>query len=198
MIIFDHKIELKFLSCYNVNVMKQYTFNLSVFLFSWFMALEFNFNSDTSCLGECSWPGWMLRSFFYTKERILRSLKFSFVCGRPGSLVFLSSAVFSFFLRMYQIVALATPKVSTVCLISWFCFFSPTMASPVSISTTLEHRFKKFLWTSAKCKFKTLNQLQNFYQVILSWNNERTVLILPWNLSPVSCQNASEPKWDYV
>ncbi len=58
----------------------------------------------------------VVKGFFFTMERILRSSTTVVIRGRPGLFMLLSSPVQSFFLRMYQTVDLATPNVPAISL----------------------------------------------------------------------------------
>ncbi len=69
----------------------------------------------------------VVKGFFFTMERILRSSTTVVLRGRPGLFMFLSSPVRSFILRMYQTVDLAAPNVPALSLMDLFCFWSLTI-----------------------------------------------------------------------
>ncbi len=72
-----------------------------LYLLWWSLLLIVDFDSDTST----SWRvlfSWLdvVKGFFFTMERNLRSSPTIFLCGRPGLFMLLSSLVCSFLLRM--------------------------------------------------------------------------------------------------
>lgn len=80
----------------------------------------------------------VVRLFFFAKERILPSATLDVFRGLPGLLMLQSLPVHSFFLRMYQIVDLATPNALAISLRDLFSFFSAMMASFTGIDSSLD------------------------------------------------------------
>ncbi len=83
--------------------------------------VDFDSNTTTSWRVFFSWLD-VVKGFFFIMERILQSFTTVVLCGRPGLFMLLRSLVhcFSFFLRMYQTVDLATPNIPQS--LWWICF----------------------------------------------------------------------------
>ena len=113
---------------------------------------------------ECSVLARYCERFFFTEKRIqqLSSL-----------LELLSSPVHSSFLRMYQIVNLAAPKVSAICLIAVFCFFSLMEASIICIEHILKHILNVPM-NGYQMQSQHLEPTPDLYLLIMSLNNEGT------------------------
>lgn len=92
-----------------------------LYLLWWSLPLIVNFDTDTPTCWRVFliWPT-VVKGFFFTRESILLSSTTVVFRGLRGLLVFLSSPVRSFFLRMYQIVDLATPNVFSISLMGFF------------------------------------------------------------------------------
>lgn len=54
-------------------------------------------------------------------------------------------------------------------------------------------QYKYYIYIYIPCKFNSCNQLQVFYPLNLSWNNEGTSLTWAWNCSLASCPINFEP-----
>ncbi len=90
-----------------------------LYLLWWSLLLIVDFYSDTSA----SWRvffSWLdvVKGFFFTMERILRSSTTVVLRGRPGLFMFRNSPVRAFSLRMYQTVDLAAPNVPAISLMN--------------------------------------------------------------------------------
>ena len=99
-------------------------------LHSWKRLLSVDFHNDTPTFSRVFLTClYVLKCFFFAKEKILPSFTLVVCCVLPGCLMLLTSPVHSFFLRMYQNVGFATPKYFAISLIDLFCFYSLVMAS---------------------------------------------------------------------
>ncbi|MEE6518290.1 hypothetical protein FKM82_029206 [Ascaphus truei] len=67
----------------------------------------------------------VVKGFFITMERILRSSTTAVLRGHPSLFVLQSSPVRSFFLRKYQTVDLAAPNVPAISLVDFLFFLQP-------------------------------------------------------------------------
>ncbi|MEE6527481.1 hypothetical protein FKM82_028883 [Ascaphus truei] len=86
-----------------------------------------------------------VKGFFFTMVRILRSSITVVFHGQPGLFVLQSSPVRSFFLRMYQTIDLATPKVPAISLMDFLFFCSIRM----TCFTCIESSFDHILWVDS-------------------------------------------------
>ncbi len=92
-----------------------------LYLLSWSLLLIVDFGSDTST----SWRvffSWLdiVKGFFFTMERILRSSTTVVLCGRPGPFMLLSSLVLSFFSEYTK--QLIWPLLMFLLSLWWICF----------------------------------------------------------------------------
>ena len=101
---------------------------------SWRRLLTIDFENDTptSCRMSLTWLD-VVKQFFFTTKLFLQSSTLVVFNNRPCLFVLLSSPVHSFFLMMYQIADLATPKVCAISLIGLFCFCRLMMALQLTI-----------------------------------------------------------------
>ncbi len=91
-----------------------------LYLLSWSLLLIVDFDSNTPAFWRVFFT-WLdvVKGFFFTRERILKSSTTVVLRGRPGLFMLLSSSVCSFFLRMSQTVDLATPNVPAISLMDF-------------------------------------------------------------------------------
>lgn len=75
--------------------------------------------------------------------------------------------------------------------VTWFLTFSYHDSS--SVLSLLNETINNYIYIYIPCKFNSCNQLQVFYPLNLSWNNEGTSLTWAWNCSLASCPINFEP-----
>ena len=127
--------------------------------------------------------------FFSTKGRILQSSSLSLSCGLPGPL---SSPVHSVFLRIYQIVVLAPPKVCAISEI-FLLFFQSNYGFLHSRWHIHGLDSVSSIQTAAKYQFNTWNLLHTWDLLHLCLCNNGTDHNMPWNWLSGSCPNNFEP-----
>ncbi len=114
-----------------------------LFLLWWSLILIVDFDIDT----PTSWRvffSWLdvVKCFFFTMERVLRSSTTVVLCGHPGLFMLLSSPVLSFFsLKMYQTIDLAT-NVAAISLMYLFWFWS----LKIICFTCMQSSFDCMIW----------------------------------------------------
>ncbi len=113
-----------------------------LYLLLWSLLLIVDFDSDTLTSWRVFFTWFdVVKVFFFTMERILRSSTTVVLCGHPGLFMLLSSSV-HFFRRMYQTVDLATPNVPAIPLMDLFCFWSLTIVC----FTCMKSSFDRIKW----------------------------------------------------
>ncbi len=161
----------------------------SLYLLSWSLLLIVDFDIDipTSWRVFFSWLD-VVKGFFFTMERILRSSTIVVLRGRPGLFMLLSSPVCSVFLRMYQ--TLIWPLLIFLLFLWWICcFWRLTIVCFTCMERWLHDVGSQQQLPNANGTLITPTLIQTFY--LLNWcrNNEGTahiIMSMKWLLSKLS------------